>query len=68
MKDSVRKLVPAHYGLKSGGKAEVMKANVKRVESLLAGSAFHFKVAALDDHKQEVNIIPTDCEGCPSLL
>ena len=52
MKERVRGLIPTHYGLKSGGKAEVVKANMKRVKLLLAGSEFHFKVAALDGSEQ----------------
>ena len=69
LKDIVRKHVPAHYGLSnSGGKAEVVQLNIKRVKSLLDHSVFHYKVIGLADDKHCANSISVDREGPPSLL
>ena len=68
MKDSVRKLVQTHYGLKPGGKAEVVRSNREHIQSLLTRSAFHFKVTPPSDNEQATDCISADSERCPSLL
>ena len=69
LKDSVRKLVPAQYRLKSGGKADMALSNAKRVKSLLHESAFHYKVANLADIVNRLTVfLSTDCKQLTSFL
>jgi len=65
---SVRKLVPTHYGLKSGGKTKMVQSNTKHIEVLLAHSSFHFKVTALAVVATKTKHASLDCEGWPLLL
>jgi hypothetical protein len=65
LKDGVRKLIVAQYGLKLDGKIEVVQSNVERVKSLLTDSAFHFKVTTPSGGERETHPVLQTVKGHP---